>query len=232
MSGEWAHIKASDGSGSFRAYMAKPKGGDGPAVIAIQEIFGINEGMREICDRLSQAGFTAIAPDLFWRQEPGIELTDKTDAEWAKAFKLYKGFNVDKGIEDIRATIAYAREQGADKVGAVGYCLGGLLAYLTATRSDADACVGYYGVGIHDHLEEARNITKPVLLHIAGADEFVPAEAQKKMHQGLDSHPHVTLYDYPGQNHAFARPDGIHFDANSASAANKRTFDFFKKNLG
>jgi len=233
MSGEWITIEASDGSGSFKAYMTKPATGHGPAIIALQEIFGVNAGMREICESLSDVGFVAICPDLFWRQEPDIELTDKTEEEWQKAFALYNGFDIDKAIEDIQATIHLARHLDSvdEKIGAVGYCLGGLLAYLTATRTDVDASIGYYGVGIHDHLGEADQLKEPLLLHIAGGDEFVPAEAQAKMHEGLDNHPLVHLYDYPGLDHAFARPDGIHHDAEAAQKANARSLDFFNAHL-
>ncbi|MFZ5610433.1 MAG: dienelactone hydrolase family protein [Pseudomonadota bacterium] len=233
MQGQWITIPATDGTGHFRAYLALAQAGKGPAVVAIQEIFGINEGMRSICDRLAKHGFVAVAPDLFWRQEPEVELTDKTEAEWQKAFALYNGFDVGKGIADITATIAALRRHPAanGKVGAVGYCLGGLLAYLTATRSDIDAAVGYYGVGIHNHLDEAKNIKKPLMLHIAGADQFVDGNAQKTMHVALDNHPLATLHDYPGMDHAFARPDGQHFNAQAAKLADARTLEFFKTHL-
>lgn len=233
MSGEWIDIGANDGSGTFKAYITKPATGHGPAIIALQEIFGVNEGMREICDNLSAAGYVAICPDLFWRQEPGIELTDKTEENWQKAFALYNGFDVDKAIEDIQTTIHVARHLDCvdEKIGAVGYCLGGLLAYLTATRTDVDASVGYYGVGIQDHLQEAEQLKEPLLLHIAGADEFVPPEAQAQMHEGLDTHPLITLHDYPGLDHAFARPDGIHHNAAAADQANTRSLDFFNTYL-
>lgn len=233
MSNEWVTIDASDGSGQFKAYVSRPASGHGPAIVAIQEIFGVNEGMREICQKLSEAGYVAICPDLFWRQEPGIELTDKTEEEWQKAFALYNGFDVDKGVEDIQAAIHFARHSDFvdEKVGAVGYCLGGLLAYLTATRTDADACIGYYGVGIQDHLTEIDNLQEPLMLHIAGGDEFVPPEAQAAVHKALDDHPLVTLYDYPGLDHAFARPDGIHFDGTAADLANNRSLDFFNMYL-
>jgi len=226
-------IYASDDSGSFSAYVAKPASGTGPVVIALQEIFGVNAGMREICDKLSEQGFIAISPDLFWRQEAGIELTDQSEEEWAKAFELYNGFDVDKGLEDIAATIKAARtlDGASGKVGAVGYCLGGLLAYLTATRTDIDASVGYYGVGIAGKLDEAKAISAPLMLHIAGKDEFVPADQQADMHKGLNDHAQVTLYDYPNRDHAFARPNGIHEHKEDAADANARTAQFFKEHL-
>ncbi|MEM8799456.1 MAG: dienelactone hydrolase family protein [Pseudomonadota bacterium] len=227
-------IDAHDGSGSFSAYVAQPQGQAAKGgIVTIQEIFGVNQVMRDTTDHWARQGYVAICPDLFWRQEAGVDITDQSKAEWDKAFSLYQGFSVDKGIEDIAATLSYLRGSlGAQTTGAVGFCLGGLLAYLTATRTDADVAVGYYGVGIQDHLDEAAHIQKPLMLHIAEEDGFVDKAAQAKMHEHLDPHAAVTLYDYTECDHAFARPGGEHFDAEAAKLANARTADFFAKHLG
>ncbi len=225
MSGREITIQGPDGD--FMAY----SDGEGPAIIVIQEIFGVNAVMRDLCGWLAGEGYTAICPDLFWRIEPNIQLTDKTEEEWARAFELYQAFDPDAGVKDIAATIAHARREGAAKVGAVGYCLGGFLAYLTAARTDADASVGYYGVGIQRALDESNTITKPLLLHIAGQDEFVPPEAQAEIHAALDRHGHVTLHDYAGRDHAFARRGGAHYHDADAQTANARTLAFFKEHL-
>ncbi len=219
--------------GSFGAYMATPPAGNsnGATIVVIQEIFGVNEVMRDTTDWLAGEGYYAVCPDLFWRIEPGIDITDQTDAEWEKAFSYFKAFNVDKGIEDIAATIALSRQHGARKVGAVGYCLGGLLAYLTATRTDADATVSYYGVGIDNYLGEARKASKPALLHIAEEDGFVSKESQAKMKSGLTA-PNFTLHSYTGRDHAFARVGGKHYHAEDAATANARTLAFFARELG
>ncbi|MCC5996810.1 MAG: dienelactone hydrolase family protein [Oceanicaulis sp.] len=214
--------------GQFSAYAA----GSGPAIVVLQEIFGVNHVMREICDDLAAQGWLAICPDLFWRIEPGIQITDKTDAEWKHAFDLFGKFDIEAGLRDIAATVDHARRAGTGKVGAVGYCLGGQLAYLTACRTDADAVVGYYGVNIQTRLDEAANITRPLMLHIAGQDEFVPPEAQAKIHAALDDHPHVMIHDYPERDHAFARVGGAHYHAGDADLANTRTRAFFQQNLG
>lgn len=225
-------IRAADG-GSFKAYLAVPKRGKGPGIVLIQEIFGVNKVMRDLADGFAAAGYAVMCPDLFWRQEPGIDITDQSKAEWDKAFQLFQGFNVDKGVDDLKATLAALRKHPAcsGKAGSVGYCLGGKLAYLMATRSDSDANVGYYGVGIQDLTGEARSIKKPLLLHIAGKDQFVPPEAQAKVHAALKGNPLVTLHDYPAQDHAFARIGGQHYDKAAAETANRRTADFFKKHL-
>src|SRR5476651_2038601 len=148
-------IKAS--GGSFSAYVARPAAAKAPAVVVIQEIFGVNAVMRAIADDFAAEGYLAVCPDLFWRIQPGIDITDRTEAEWKKAFELYNAFDVDLGVKDIAAASAHARQDPAcaGKVGAVGFCLGGLLAFLSATRTDVDAAVGYYGVGIEKHLAEA-----------------------------------------------------------------------------
>jgi carboxymethylenebutenolidase len=225
-------VNAADG-GSFSAYLAAPKSGKGPAIVVIQEIFGVNPWVKSVADRYAAMGYAAIAPDLFWRQERGVQLTDKSQEDWGKAFKLMQGMNQDKAIDDIQATIKAIRANPActGKVGAVGYCLGGRLAYMTASRTDIDASVGYYGVGLDGLVGEAGGIKKPLLLHIAEKDQFVPPDAQAKIKDGLKGNPRVTMFVYAGNDHAFARDGGDHYDKAAADLANGRSADFFKQNL-
>lgn len=167
--GERIEIKTDDGA--FSAYLAKPASGKGPGIVVIQEIFGVNANVRAIADDLAASGYVAIAPDLFWRIEPGVDITDQSEAEWAKAFDLFGKFNVDLGVADIAATLKVLRQMpGVHKAGAVGHCLGGLLAYLTASRTDIDVTVSYYGVNIASLIGEAGKISKPILLHVAEKD--------------------------------------------------------------
>ncbi len=232
MSGTDITIPGPDGD--FTGYLAKPASGTGPGLVVIQEIFGVNGVMRDLCDHYAAQGFVALCPDLFWRIEPGIQITDKTEEEWKKAFDLFGKFDVDKGVEDIAATLITLRATDGctGKAGAVGYCLGGQLAYLTAARTDADASVGFYGVNIQERLDEQSGITAPVMLHVAGKDEFVPPEAQDKIIKGLDGNALVTIHTYPEQDHAFAREGGAHYDKAAADTANDRTIAFFKQHLG
>jgi len=229
--GEWSTIETT--GGAFKAYVARPAARKAPAVVVIQEIFGVNAVMRQICDDLAAEGYLAVSPDLFWRIEPGVDITDQSKAEWDKAFALMNAFDIDKGVSDIAAVIARARGYPGctGKVGAVGFCLGGLLAFLTATRTDADAAVGYYGVNIEKHLGEADRLSAPLLLHIAEEDEFVPKDAQALILATLRNHPHTELCSYPGRNHAFARPGGAHYDAADAALARQRTLALFAKAL-
>ena len=224
--------------GNFSAYIAKPEGASAdkpaPGLLVIQEIFGVNKVMRDICDAYAAKGYVAVCPDIFWRQEPGVDITDQSKAEWDKAFELYQGFDEAKGVEDLIATVKTMRDHSVitDKVGSLGFCLGGKLAYLMATRSDADCSVSYYGVGIDQALDEAANITKPLLMHIAEKDGFVPPEAQEKIKDTVGPIDKVTAYTYRGQDHAFARQGGDHYHKASADLANDRTAEFLKANLG
>ena len=230
--GERTSITTPDGA--FSAYVAQPATTPAAAIVVIQEIFGVNQVMRDITDGLAGQGYLAICPDLFWRIEPNIDITDKSEAEWKRAFALFNAFDVDAGVKDIQATISTIRKDPAcnGKVGAVGFCLGGLLAFLTATRTDVDAAVSYYGVGLENRLAEAEKLTRPVLLHIAEEDGFVPKPAQAAILAGLKNHKLVEIKTYPGRDHAFARPGGEHYDADDAHKAGRRTIAFFKTNLG
>src|SRR5437016_9486499 len=193
-----ATLKSFDG-GEFDAYMALPASGYGPGIVVLQEIFGVNEYMRTVCDCYASHGFVAICPDLFWRQEPGIELTDRSEAEWQKALQLYQGLDEAKAVEDSAVAVEFLRTHTtcSGRVGAVGFCLGGNLAWLLSVRFEPDAAVGYYGVSIEKSLNEASNLRSPLLLHIAGKDQYCPPAAQKEIHQTLDPNPLVIIHDYP-----------------------------------
>ncbi len=226
-------IQASDGSGSFTGYLAEPAGGKGPGILVIQEIFGVNKVMRDVCDDLAAQGYVALCPDLFWRQEPGVDITDKSKAEWDKAFALFGGFNLDKGVDDLKASLAVLRKLPgvSGKAGTVGYCLGGRLAFLMACRSDVDAAVSYYGVMLAEHLGEVGSIKKPLLMHVATEDKFAPKDQQQKVKAAVATNANVTLHEYQGNDHAFARVGGEHYDKQAAELANSRSAEFFKKHL-
>jgi carboxymethylenebutenolidase len=227
-------IPAADGSGSFRAYLSLPRGGTGPGLVIAQEIFGVNATMREVADAYAEEGYVALVPDLFWRQQPGIELGYTPD-DWQRAFELYKGFDEARGVDDIQAAITVLRQRSevtAGQVGVLGFCLGGKLAYLSACRTDADVAVGYYGVGIEAALDEATRIQVPLLLHIAEQDCFCPPEARAQIVQALSAHPKVQLQVYPGVDHAFARMGGEHYHRPSALLAHERSIATLKSAIG
>jgi carboxymethylenebutenolidase len=227
-------IPASDGSGSFSAYVATPKGVSAGVVVMIQEIFGVNHAMRALSDWVADMGFIAISPDLFWRLEPGVQLTDGSKEEWDRAFALMNAFDQPKGIEDLKATVEVARTLpgGNGKVGTMGFCLGGRLAFMMATQSDADVNISYYGVGLDGLLGEAGAIKAPLLVHIAERDQFVPAEAREKIVAGLAGQADVAVHVYPGVDHAFARMGGHSWDGRAATIANGRTAELLARVLG
>jgi carboxymethylenebutenolidase len=233
----FTEINVLDGGGEeFLAYTSQPVSPPKAAIIVIQEIFGVNAGIRAKCDEWASKGYLAIAPDLFWRIRPGIELDPDIPEQLQEAFGLFGQFDQEAGIRDIEATIREARSMvakgpGTGKVGAVGYCLGGRLAYMAAARTDINASVGYYGVGIDGLLGESHAIAHPLMLHIAGDDGFVGPEVQQKMHAGLDGHPKVTLHDYPGLDHGFATQSGQRRDEAGAQLADGRTEAFFAQHL-
>ena len=230
---ETVTIKTLDGDADFSAYVARPDGTPKAAIIVIQEIFGVNPGIRNKCDGWAEQGYLAVAPDLFFRMKPGLELDPDIEAEFNEALDYFGKYDPDDGVKDIEATIHWIRrEAGVAKVGCVGYCLGGKLAYMTAARTDIDASVGYYGVMIDQMLGEKHAIAHPLLLHIPTADHFVGPEAQAAMHAGLDDHPRVTLHDYEGLDHGFATESGNRRDEQGAQLADGRTKAFFAEHLG
>lgn len=227
-------LNAADKSGTFSAFIWEPKNREKTGVvIVIQEIFGVNDSLRETAQAYADQGFIAIAPDLFWRLEPGVNISDKTDAEWKKAFDLMNRFNQDKGIEDLKTTLDAARKlPGCNgHVGTIGFCLGGRLAVMMATRSDADVNVSYYGVGIDNLKAEFKNIKAPLMLHIAEKDEYVPPAAQDAIINALEDNEWVDAFIYPDVQHAFARVGGIHYDARAATIANGHTTELLAEIL-
>ncbi|MGY6550754.1 MAG: dienelactone hydrolase family protein [Erythrobacter sp.] len=233
-----AQIPTLAGDTTFTGYLARPEGeraGAVPtaAIIVIQEIFGVNPGIRQKCDNLAAQGYLALAPDLFWRMKPGIELDPDVEAEFNEALEWMGKFDQDQGVRDIQAAINFLRsEHGAGKVGCVGYCLGGRLAFMAAARTDVDASVGYYGVGIDGLLSEKNAIANPLMLHIPTEDGFVDKETQAAMHAGLGDHPKVILHDYEGLDHGFATEMGERRDEAAATIADARTAAFFTEHLG
>jgi carboxymethylenebutenolidase len=218
--------------GDFCAYLATPEGGAKAAIIVIQEIFGVNPGIRQKCDNWAKAGYLAIAPDLFWRIKPGIELDPDVEAELQEAFGYFGQYDPNDGVMDIEAAIKHCHANGIAKVGCVGYCLGGRLAYMAACRTDISASVGYYGVMIDQMIDESHAIANPLMLHIPTADHFVGPDAQAAIHAGLDGNRHVTLHDYEGLDHGFAAEMGNRRDEAGAHIADSRTAAFFEAHLG
>jgi carboxymethylenebutenolidase len=230
--GETITITMADGT--FSAYLARPAAAPAPAVVVLHEVFGVNCDMRATCDELAERGFLAICPDLFWRQEPGVELSQWTEAEWNKGLALYKAYDYDKGLSDIADTLKAARKlDGASgKAGVIGFCLGGLLTFLTAAGGHADVAAAYYPGRAEKHLDQADAVSIPMLMHLGEEDEFISKDAQQQIKEGFACNGDVKIYSYPGCSHAFARHTGVHYDPGAATIANNRTWAFLAEHLG
>lgn len=216
----------------FGAYLAEPEHPNGAGVVVLQEIFGVNANMRSVADALAAAGFTAIVPDLFWRQQPDVELDPSADRE--RATELMKGLDQDLAVQDALLAANYVSTlDGANgKVGAVGYCLGGKLAYMLSMKAGIDAAASYYGVGIQGALDQMGAVRCPLLLHIAEEDQLCPPESQAAIERATAPHwNRVKVLRYPGVGHAFARRGSPVFDQQSAERADKATSELLRTYL-
>lgn len=232
-----AEIEAPGGEGRFLVYVAAPEGQPRAAVIVVQEIFGVNEGIRKKCDDWAAQGYLAVAPDLFWRMQPGLELNPDVKEEFDTALKYMERYDPADGVKDIAAVIDAIRagidgQPPVEKVGVVGFCLGGKIAYMVACRTSIDASVGYYAVGLDEMADEAANLEKPLMLHAGTEDGFVPPEKLAKMHAAFDDNPLITLHEYEGMDHGFADTFGKRRDEAAATLADRRTAEFFARHLG
>jgi len=219
--------------GAFGAYIARPAALPAPAVVVLHEVFGVNADIRRTCDELAALGFIAVAPDLFWRQEPGVDLDVKSEPDWQHGLRLYQAYDRDAGARDVKDAAAAAAElpDCTGKVAVLGYCLGGLMTFLTAVRYEVDAAVVYHGGDTGKYLQEADRLNAPLLMHLAEEDEFISKPAQQEIKAALAGKPNATIYSYPGQHHAFARHNGAHYDGSAAALANGRTYEFLNREL-
>jgi carboxymethylenebutenolidase len=219
--------------GLFAAYVARPKTSPAPAVVVLQELFGVNADIRKTCDELAEQGFLAVAPDLFWRQEPGVDLSVTSEADWQHGLRLYQAYDRDAGVRDINDTLDTVAKlpECAGKIAVQGYCLGALMTFLTAARCHVDAAVAYHGADTEKYLCEVDNLSAPLLMHLGEEDEFISKAAQAQIKGTLASKPNATVYSYPGRRHAFARHNGTHYNAAAAALANGRTSEFLHQQL-
>jgi carboxymethylenebutenolidase len=229
------HITIEGRDGKYGAYISSPKTLPTPAVVVLQELFGVNADIRKTCDELAERGFLAVAPDLFWRQEPGVDLSNVTsDADWQHGLRLYAAYDRDAGAKDVKDTVDAVRKlpDCTGKVAILGYCLGALMVFLTAVRYDGiDAAVAYHGSDTEKYLGEIDGLHAPMLMHLAEQDEFISKPAQAQIKAALAAKPNATVYSYPGQNHAFSRHGGAHYNAAAAALAHERTYAFLNRQL-
>ena len=223
-------LAAADGH-RFDAYVAAPPATPRGAIVVLQEIFGVNAHVRGVADGYAADGYLVVAPALFDRVERGLEIGYEP-ADVQRGIALKTASPNDKALLDIAAAIGHAAKASGGKVGIVGYCLGGKMSYLAATRTDVDASVAYYGGGIDGLLGEAHAIANPLMLHFAGDDHFITAEALAKIHAELDGNRHAAIHEYPGVDHGFATESGKRRVEQAANLADSRTSAFFAEHLG
>ncbi len=220
--------------GAFAAYIVRPKNSPAPAVVVLQELFGVNADIRKHCDELAEQGFLTVAPDLFWRQEPGVDLNVTSKADWDHGLRLYGAYNRDSGAKDVKDTVDAVRnlQECNGKVALLGYCLGALMVFLTAVRHQGiDGAVAYHGGDTDKYLGEVGGLKAPLLMHLAEEDKFISKAAQAEIKAALSKKPNATVYSYPGQSHAFSRHNGAHYNPNAAALANGRTSEFLRQQL-
>jgi carboxymethylenebutenolidase len=230
------HMSIKGRDGAFGAYISRPQTLPAPAVVVLQELFGVNADIRKTCDELAEQGFLAVAPDLFWRQEPGVDLSNVTsDVDWQHGLRLCAGYDRDAGAKDVKETVDAVRRlpECNGKVAVLGYCLGALMVFLTAVRCHGvEAAVAYHGGDTEKYLGEVDGLNAPLLMHLAEEDEFISKGAQAAIKAALARKQNATVYSYPGQNHAFSRHGGAHYNAEAAALAHERTYAFLHRQLG
>ena len=226
-------VRVDSPDGSFEAYLRRTAARGRPAIVVLHEVFGVNADLRSTCDELGDAGFTAICPELFWRQQHHVDLSADAQADWEKGMALNAAFDIDAGVRDVEATVAAVRRlpETSGRVGVMGFCLGGLLTFLTAARTRMDAAVAFHGARTEEFLGEVADIDSPLQMHLAGEDEFMSKEAQQRIAAALSANSACELFRYPGCHHAFSRHGGAHFDAYAARQSRDRALEFFNRNL-
>src|SRR5580700_6469316 len=227
------HINVKGQGGTFSAFIARPRTSPASAVVVLQELFGVNADIRKHCDELAEQGYLAVAPDLYWRQEPGIDLSVTSEADWQRGLRLYQAYDRDAGVRDISDTLDTVAKvpECTGKIAVQGYCLGALMTFLTAVRCRVDAAVAYHGGDTEKYLGEVQNLHAPLLMHLGEEDEFISKAAQAQIKAALAGKANGTVYSYPGQRHAFARHNGAHYNAAAAALANGRTSEFLQRQL-
>lgn len=232
MAGLCRDVEVDRPDGGMGCYVSFPSRPNGSALVVLQEIFGVNGYIRGLVKRFGDAGFAAIAPDLYWRQAPAVQLDPSLDADRERAMVLMKGLDTEQVLADAIAALVFAQGGLHESVSscAVGYCFGGKIAFLMATRGVVDAAVSYYGVGIHNVLDEARGIKGRVLLHIAQEDHLCSVDAQAEIASELAKiGPRAKVISYPGVGHAFARQGSTSFDRDAAERADCATLAFLSE---
>ena len=221
--GETIRLKSK--AGEIDAYLATPKGDTKGGIVVIQEIFGVNRHIRKITDFFAAQGYLALAPCFFDHIKPGVELGYTPDT-MAEGRKLVGELGVDKAVQDVDAAISALKARGVKKVAVTGFCWGGTITWLSATRLKPDAAIGYYGGGIYGTKSEKPTV--PTMLHFGDKDMHIPMAHVNEIRA---LHPEVQVFDYPA-DHGFHCDERGSYDAAASKKAMDRTLAFMKKHVG
>jgi len=225
----WIDIDTADGT--FGAYLSLPRGGKGPGIVLLQEIFGVNQHIRNVADQYAADGYVVLAPDIFWRQGARIEL-GYDDEAWKRAYALMQATDFAKAQQDVAATVKALRGQvGDEKIVSIGFCFGGRLSYHTAANGLVDAAIAYYGGGIQNALERAPDIKVPLLMHFGAADSHIPLDAVKRIAERFDSNEQVEIHVYDGAQHGFNCNHRASYHQRAAAEAHGHSLVFLSENL-
>ena len=229
MTARWIDIDTTNGN-EFRGYLSLPPTGSGPGLVLIQEIWGVNAHIRAVADQYAQDGYVVLAPDVFWRMKPGVDL-DYNDSDTKQAFDYLQKLDVDKAVEDLTRTVQVLRSQPEVKggVASLGYCMGGMLSYLCAANAGVDAAVCYYGGGIQNRLDQADRIKCPILFHFAEEDQIIPPDAVAAVKRAFKDKKNALIETYPGVGHGFncwGRPS---YNQKAAALAHGLSLSFLGK---
>ena len=228
----WIDIESACG-GSFGAYVSLPPAGFGPGLLVIQEIFGVNDHIKNVCDQYALDGFVAVAPDVFWRQYPRVELS-YDPAGVAKGLQLFEGLNIDIAAADLQRAVEAIRHipSCTGKVGAIGFCMGGLLAFVCAARAGVESSVIYYGTRLDQHLELVQDITCPLLFHFAGDDEHISTQTVKKIKMSLSGKDNCRVIVHKNSSHGFNCWDRDSWNQSAAATARGQSLVHLMETLG
>ena len=231
MNSRWVDLPSEDG-GSFKGYLSIPPTGRGPGVLLIQEIFGVNAHIQAVADQYAMDGFTVLAPDIFWRLEPGVQLGYQ-DSDFGKGIALMRKADFPQAVRDLAMALKMLRglPYCTGKVASLGYCMGGKLSFHLAAATDVDAAVCYYGGGIHTALDQAAMISAPILFHFAANDGFIPPEAVAAVRDTFADRPGASIHIYDGVDHGFNCWDRGMYDQRASAIARAHTLHFLAANI-
>lgn len=232
MKNQWISIPSHDGQ-AFGAYLSLPPTGRGPGLVVIQEIWGVNEHIRAVADQYASDGYVVLAPDIFWRMKPRVDLT-YDEAGTKQAYDYMQRLDGTQAVADLTSTVKAlrARSELSGKIGVVGYCMGGRLAYLSAAHAGVDAAVCYYGGGIQNFLDQAPSVKVPILLHYGELDAHIPTSAVDAVKAAFSRHAQARIEVYGGADHGFNCWGRPMYNQRAAALARGRSLEWFAEHLG